>query len=197
MNCDIPGFPLKLPVSLFLPFLSSPCPPLAHSTKITDPLRELALSYPSSTSSLDGDEQTQLRWKRKEIATVQFPKTKKLHKNRCLKCPGVLCGSCGLRPGQHYPGLPFIHTTPPPPIPSFQSGDIPPWSTVDFKNGYFGPHRSNAYCLRGVGVGGGGAMSLFACFSEKCRGAQRSRQRSTMTDLRLHVASLAYRCYRF
>lgn len=44
---------------------------------------------------------------------------------------------------------------------------------------------------------GGGAMSLFACFSEKCRGAQRSRQRSTMTDLRLHVASLAYRCYRF
>lgn len=57
--------------------------------------------------------------------------------------------------GQHYPGLPFIHTTPPPPIPSFQSGDIPPWSTVDFKNGYFGPHRSNAYCLREVGVGGG------------------------------------------
>lgn len=44
---------------------------------------------------------------------------------------------------------------------------------------------------------GGGAMSLFACFSEKCRGAQRSRQRSAMTDLRLHVASLAYRCYRF
>lgn len=44
---------------------------------------------------------------------------------------------------------------------------------------------------------GGGAMSLFACFSEKCRGAQRSRQRSAMTDLRLYVASLAYRCYRF
>lgn len=43
----------------------------------------------------------------------------------------------------------------------------------------------------------GGAMSLFVSFSEKCREARRSRQRSAMTDLSLYVASLAYRCYRF
>lgn len=102
-----------------------------------------------------------------------------------------------MRPCQHYPGLRFSHTTPPPSTLSVQSGDILPRSAVDFKNGYFGPQRSHVYCLRGVGDERGGAMSLFVCFSEKCRGAQRSRQRSAMTDLSTYVASLAYRCYRF
>lgn len=105
-----------------------------------------------------------------------------------------MCGSRGMRPCQHYPGLWFSHRAAPPPTLSVQSGDILPWSALDFKNGYFGPQRSHVYCLRGVGDERGGAVSPFVSFSEKCRG---SGQRSAMSDLRLYVTSLACRRYRF
>lgn len=201
MNCDIPGFPLKLPVSLFLPFLSSPCPPLAHSTR----------QIKNHRSSQRTCAQLSIKhifpgWRRTDTAQVETQRNSycSISKNKknntktgalnVLVCCVALVdsGQVNTTPVYRLSTQLLLPLSPASRVETFLPGLL--WIS---KMAILVHTAVMLIACGGLESEGGGAMSLFACFSEKCRGAQRSRQRSTMTDLRLHVASLAYRCYRF